>query len=229
MLRPLFVLLVSWGLLSWGVLASGPDLIVATLLIFTIGMICWWTLLGRRLLIFTRDDHQAIERRILHIAILIIAATFSIFVLSVVAVRVFSWATWDPIGASSDDGWGSLFPLIHRTIYSIPNGTGDIAVIRRDTAPFVGDMATYYVFVHEVAKTESRQNLLFRYESTPQAALSPPQVIWKKASVLLISVPNGSIYQVTKQMSSAGKIAVRYNLGKPVLPTTLVWWQRPLL
>jgi hypothetical protein len=143
---------------------------------------------------------------------------------SVVLVRAHDWVTWDPIGESSDNGWG--WPGCWRTEQnSTPSGQGMVATVRATVCPgaMAGDYATYvFVFVGAVDHPAGRTNLVFRYEGSPD---NLPRVAWTSPSTLKI-VARGDIIQVTKQQAEGGGVHINYSLARATFPPALEFWQR---
>jgi hypothetical protein len=140
------------------------------------------------------------------------------------SARAFSY---DPIGVGNDVG---MPPCVPTDANRLADDRGPVATVRE--VHCVGDWdepSIYFVFVHKIANTPERQDLVLRYDGGWEGDRwgEPPEVAWAGNTTLKIK-GGGKIEQITEQRSRVDGIDIRYSLTLPTCPPTFNSWERLL-
>lgn len=143
--------------------------------------------------------------------------------LSTLATGALSAAIWDPIGENNDVGEA---PCSTFDAEPISNGTGIVAVVRKTRCSGGWEeQANFFVFVRQSNAQNSRANLAFRYTPT-NGSDEGPRLHWLSDHLLRITIGDGQITQITKQVPSIDDVRVIYSYRWTEHPPAIHWWQR---
>lgn len=139
----------------------------------------------------------------------------------------FYWAFAEPVGINNDSGTG---PCKVDEVSSMSNGHGLVVNVRSTTCMGDWDMVpSYFVFVHQSGESNSRNNLILRYDAgwqnhAPWWSL-PPQAVWIAPNQVDVR-SSGPMSEVTHQDSSIDGISITYELGPASCPSAVTPWRR---
>ena len=141
------------------------------------------------------------------------------FLIIIVALFVLHRCTVlaDPQGDESDCCGTEKLP-------AVPNGAG-LVVTAHTTGcdcAFVHDTGNY-IYVHPVAKSDSRRSLVFRYSDSEVPRIKPgetngsaPKITWIGPTALNIAVDH--IGEISKQLDSMQGVKISYTIGTQDYP-----------
>jgi hypothetical protein len=138
------------------------------------------------------------------------------------SVRAF---TSDPIGSGNDTGSA---PCESTELNVLSNARGQVAIARETHCQGDWDEpSTYFVFVHNIEESNTRQNLVLRYRGGWEGDGwgPPPRLRWGSPSALDIQV-GGRIDRITEQQPKMDRVRISYSIAPPACPSTFNSWQR---
>jgi hypothetical protein len=170
--------------LAWGALCGGAMLVVC----YGPWLRRWW----------------------LTLAVLIIGVA-AILIGAIYVVQFGKVLTWDPIGEASDLGPGSS-PCEVTAFKQIRSDHQSVAELRRSWCDFGfgGSVTRYFVFVHRIGESDTRGNLVFRYNAMYSGYDKPPALQWRSANMLSVIVDRRSVAEITKQKRLQDNVTIIY-------------------
>jgi hypothetical protein len=119
--------------------------------------------------------------------------------------------TRDPIGEASDLGPGEP-PCEVTAFKQIRSDHQSVAELRRSWCDigFGGSVTRYFMFVHRIGESNTRGNLVFRYDATFAGYDKPPALQWRSANMLSVILDRRSVETITKQKRVQDNVTIIY-------------------